>query len=222
MVSFGLLVLAAFTPYQEYSMGRPLKEDDSFVMQTLTSIQAGDSKVVTDGKFEHQCTDVDENGIQHIQATCIEGTVRRGSGDPESMKGEYYNYYLNTHGVQFDYEDIRPSWKENPIAVIESELHWTLKVHTVVAEETWTDKSAYTQYKITVGKPKQFMKCECIEVVRKGDFTNGITGTFKEDSWYRTSDGQLMYRETTADDVSSADIGTIQYLERTEFVSSKY
>ena len=65
------------------------------------------------------------------------------------------------------------------------------------------------------------MGADCIEVIRQGTFANGITGDFKEDNWYRVSDGQLMYQQSTADDVVAPGLDVVQYLERNEFVPEK-
>lgn len=217
----GALILATVATWQEIPIGRPLKEDESFVMKALISIQAGDLKVVEDGKFEHKCIDVDDKGIQHIEVTCVDGTIKKDSDDPESMKGEYFNYFQNTFGQRFEYEEIRATLKDDPIGFIAAEIHSKLRDHAVVAGDSWKDKSSHTAYQVKVGEPKKYMNTDCIQVTREGTFTEGMTGTFKEVSWYRISDGQLMYQESTADDVTTQDVPPVQYLERQEFQDQK-
>lgn len=190
-------------------------------MKTLRSVTVGDKKTIEDGVLEHKCMDIDDHGIEHIEATWIDGTIKRGDDDAESQKGDYYNYFQNARGQAFEYEDIRTKKDEDPVSYMIAEIHSKLKEYTILPGETWKAKSANTEYTITAGQPKQFLKSECIQVIRKGIFTNGISGEFKEDSWYRTSDGQLMYQQTTADNVVQTDVPEIQFLERLEFQPNK-
>lgn len=221
MARLTILLIGVLLSLQEIPICRPLKEDESYTLKTLTSIQIGANKVLENGKFEHKCIEVDDHEIEHIEVTCTEGTRKRGDEEAESTKGETYNYFQNAFGQRFEYEEIRATLKDNPIQFIIDEIHSKLKDHTVVPGETWSDKSAHTGYTITVGQPKKFMDTECIPVTRKGVFTAGMSGTFKEETWYRTSDGQLMYQQTTADDVAIPDVEPIQYLERSEFIPPK-
>ena len=209
----GLLVIGFIWAAQEIPICRPLKENEAYTLKSLTSIKVGSMKVVKEGKWEHKCTEVDDRGLQHIEATSVEGTRKVGNGEAESTKGEAYNYFQNSFGQRFEYEEIRATLKEDPVNFLINEIHSKLKDHTVVASETWTDKSAHTQYKVTAEVVKKYMGTECIEVTRQGIFANGITGEFKEDSWYRVSDGQLMYQQTTADNVVAPGLDVIEYLE---------
>ena len=206
---------------REIPIGRALKDDESYILKTLTSIQIGTQKIVEDGKFEHKCIGVDEHDIQHIEVTCLDGTEKVGDDEAESIKGETYNYFQNKFGQRFEYEEIRLTMKDDPVGFIIAEIHSKLKDHSVVAGEAWSDKSTHTVYKITAGQPKKFIDTECIQVIRKGTFTAGMTGEFKEDSWYRISDGQLMYQQTTADNVVAPDMEPVQFLERIEFQPKK-
>lgn len=202
----------------EIPMGRPLKEDESYVLDTLESIQIGKAKSIVTAKVEHKCVEVDSHGVQHIQANYLEGKVRVDGGEPEDVKGEYFNYYQNAFGQQFEYEEVRAKLEDDPLLYMREELHAKLKDHSVVEEETWQGKSTNTEYTIAAGKIRKFMNTDCIDVTRKGSFTNGMTGTFKEHSYYRVKDGQLMYRETLADDVTAPNLEPVDYLERVEFV----
>lgn len=213
--------MAAIAAWQTFPICRALKENEFYTLKTLRSVQVGDKKTINDEVVEHKCMAIDDHGIEHIEATTVEGTVKVGDKEAESTKGEAYNYFQNSRGQQFEYEDIRATIQESPIIYMTQEIHSKLKEYTILPEETWKDKSTHTIYTITASRAKQFMKTECIEVVRKGTFTNGITGEFKEDSWYRTSDGQLMYQQSTADNVVIPDVPEIQYLERLEFVPNK-
>jgi hypothetical protein len=221
MIKFGILALVLAAMVQGIPICRPLKEDESYKLKSLSSIQIGDKKVIHDEIVEHRCIDIDEHGIEHIEAKYLEGTVKRDDKEPESTKGETYNYFQNSRGQRFEYEEIRSTLKEDPIGFLIEQIHAKLKEYTVLPGETWRDKSSHTTYTIVAGEPKKFMKTECIQVTRKGIFTNGITGEFKEDSWYRTSDGQLMYQQTTADHVVAPDVPEIQFLERLEFLPEK-
>jgi hypothetical protein len=207
--------------FQPIPICRPLKENEAYRLKSLISVQIGSSKTIRDEIVEHRCTDIDEHGIEHITATLLEGTVKRGADEAESTKGDSYNYFQNSRGQRFEYEEIRSTLKDDPINFMIEQVHSKLKEYTILPGETWKGKSSHTEYSIVAGQPKQFMKTECIQVTRKGVFTNGITGEFKEDSWYRTSDGQLMYQQTTADNVVQADVPEIQFLERLEFLPEK-
>jgi hypothetical protein len=215
--AIGLIVCAV----QAIPICRPLKENEAYRLKTLISIQVGAKKTIHDEMVEHRCTEIDDHGIEHIEAKVLEGTVKRGDQDPESTKGEVYNYIQNSHGQRFEYEEIRSTLKDDPIGYMIAKIHSKLKEFTILPGEKWRDKSSNTEYTIVAGEPKQYMKTTCIEVIRKGVFTNGITGEFKEDSWYRVSDGQLMYQQTTADNVIEPDVPEIQFLERLEFQPEK-
>ena len=200
---------------------RPLKEGEFYTLKTVKTIEIGSKRIVDDGVYRHKCLEVDDHGVEHMEAECILGTTKAGDKQSESTKGETYNYFQNSHGQRFEYEEIRANLKDDPIEYVVAEIHAKLKDYTVIPGETWRDKSGHTTYTITAGQPKQFMKTECIQVIRKGTFTNGVTGDFNEESWYRTSDGQLMSQVTTADHVVIPDIPEIQLLEKSEFQPEK-
>ena len=198
-----------------------MKDGESYSLKTVRTVVIGSKRVVTDEVWEHKCEEVDDHGVEHIEAKCVDGTVKKGEEDPESTKGETYNYFQNSHGQRFEYEEIRVNLKDDPIEYLFAEVHAKLKDYSVVPEETWAGKSANTNYTITVGKTKSFMKTDCIEVIRKGVFMNGVAGEFKEDSWYRVSDGQLMAQTTTVDHVMIPDEPEIEILEKLEFRPEK-
>ncbi len=221
MLKAGILLFWLANLNQAIPICRPLKEGEAYRLKTLVSVQVGAIKTIDDGIYEHRCTEIDDHGVEHIEATCVEGTTKVGDKEAEETKGEYYNYFQNSRGQRFEYEEIKLNLKENPFEFMVAQIHSKLKEYSVLPGETWKDKSSNTQYTVTVGEPKQFMNTECIQVIRKGVFTNGISGEFKEDSWYRSSDGQLMYQQTTADHVVSQNVEEIQFLERLEFLPNK-
>ena len=217
MLRTGLLLGLLVPIFQAIPICRPLKDDERYFLKTNRTVVIGNKKVIEDQLWQHRCVQVDNHGIEHIEAKCLEGTTKVDDGEPESTKGETYNYFQNSRGQRFEYEEIRVNLNEDPIEYVVAEIHSKLKDSTVVAGETWRDKSLNTTYQITVGEPKQFMKTECIEVIRKGEFTKGIAGEFREDSWYRTVDGQLMSQTTSADHVVIQDSPEISYFEKSEF-----
>ena len=210
-----------FSLVQGIPICRPLKEGEAYCLKTFRSVKVGAKLVVEDGVYEHRCLEVDDHEVEHIEAKCVEGTIKRGNEEPESTKGESYNYFQNSRGQRFEYEEIKSTLKEDPLEFVSEQIHSKLRDFTVLPGETWKDKSSHTEYTVVAGQPKQFMKTECIQVIRKGKFTNGISGAFMEDSWYRVSDGQLMYQQTTGDEIKSSDLETIQFLERLEFLPVK-
>ncbi len=216
-----MLSLGLVGSWQTISICRPLKENEFYTLKTMTSTKIGKVRRLEEGLIEHRCIEIDSHDVEHIEAKCVEGTVKIDDGEAESTKGEAYNYIQNSHGQRFEYEEIRLTLKDDPDLFFAAEIHSKLREDVIVPEDTWKGKSAHTEYSVAVGKPKQFMKAECIEVVRKGTFTKGISGEFKEDSWYRTSDGQLMYQQTTADHVVTEGVEEISFLERLELVPNK-
>lgn len=221
MLSLGLILLGSSLKLQEIPINRSLKENEAFTLKTFTSIKVGPQRIVVDGKYAHTCIDIDDKGIQHIEVSCLEGTEKVGDAEAESTKGETYNYFLNTRGQRFEYEEIRVTLKDDPINFMLAEIHAKLKDHSVVPGETWTDKSAHTYYTITVGQPKKFMQTDCILVVRKGMFINGIAGEYKEETWYRIADGQLMYQQSSADHIKAEGMQEVDFFERNEYLPEK-
>ena len=221
MINVGLLFFGIVVAGQTISICRPLKENEFYTLKTMSSTKIGKVRRLEDGLVEHRCTEIDSHDVEHIEAKCVEGTVKIDDGEADSMKGETYNYFQNSHGQRFEYEEIRLTLKDDPDIFFAAEIHSKLRDGSVVPEETWKGKSSHTEYSVVVGIRKQFMKTECIEVLREGKFMNGISGEFKEGSWYRTSDGQLMYQQTTADNVVTAGLDEISFLERLELVPNK-
>ncbi len=202
----------------EIPISRALKEGESYKLKTLISFQIGDKKTIWDVTAEHKCVEVNSHGIQDIEETYTDGTRQVNGGEKESAKGEVLGYRQNSFGQRFDEEEDKATLQSDPLAFFMQEVHMKLKDHTVVVGETWNDKTANTEYKVTAGQIKKFNGEECIQVTRKGTFTNGVTGTFKVDEWFRTKDGQVMYREINADDVVLPDVPVVHYLERSEFL----
>ncbi len=221
IVRFGTVCLSLFALIQTIPICRPLKEEEFYTLKLNRTILIGSKKIVDDELYQHKCMEVDDHGVEHMEAKCLEGTTKVGDEEPESTKGETYNYFQNSKGQRFEYEEIRLTLKDDPLEYVMAEMHSKLKDASVVAGETWRDKSTNTSYSISVGEPKLFMKTECIQVIRKGIFTNGISGEFKEESWYRVADGQVMSQQTTADKIVIPNAFEIQFFEKSEFRPEK-
>jgi hypothetical protein len=189
IVSFLVWVSCSSVPQASYDLNFSFKNGDEVVTSEKMKFEVRGTPIRFETKTQHICSYTNSEGVQTIDTEILEGFVERKKGDEtiekDDLAGETNQYFRNSYGESFDYEEVRATLKEAPFQFLQDEILSTHKRRSVVTGETWQAKSAHTQYTVTVGRVSEINGVKCIKVTRAGVFKNGIVGEYTSEAWYR-------------------------------------
>jgi hypothetical protein len=169
-----------------FDLNYPFKENEEVVIQQRMKVTIGERPIRYEHKSLHKCVYINDSGVQTIETEILEGFIDK-DGEKEDLKGDTGGYFRNSFGESFDYEEVRPTLKEDPFNFVQDEIMSTHKRRSVQPGDTWTAESAHTRYKVTVGQVAKVNGHPCIKITRDGVFTKGLTGSYLSEGWFRAN-----------------------------------
>ncbi|MEI7576768.1 MAG: hypothetical protein WCK51_07735 [Armatimonadota bacterium] len=198
-----------------YAIGCPMKEGEEWRFDSVEILKTQRQYIKHDLKCKQTVLGIDNYGVQHVEVEVIGGTINESTdgekSEPEDPKGETWNFYLNGNGQQFQYEEIKATFEDDPLGYVDELLHVAIDRKAVAPGETWRRRTKIMDI-LFKGLPiKKIDKYDCIGLERTGTFLDPLRGTFKVTQWYRCDNGRLQSESTTADDLVSDGLPMIDY-----------
>lgn len=215
VILVGMILAVLALAQSSFRVGCPMKENEEWFFKTVEILK-------TDGLYhrdEKRCIqrvlDIDDHGVQHVEIECLGGicevTLLGEKQDPDDLKGDSKGLFLNGNGQEFEYEEVKATYEENPLLYLNELIHTPLTKASVGIGESWRRKTALTDVIYKVLPVKKLDKLDCFGIERTGTFISPFSGTFKMTQWFRCDNGRMQRETTSADDISGNRLPVIDY-----------
>ncbi len=210
------MILAALILGQStFRIGCPMKEDEVWRFDTVEILKTDLQYLRSEERCLQKVLGIDDHGVQHIEVECIGGTVEETrSGEKqetEDPKGQTWNFYLNGNGQEFQYEEAKTSYEDDPLGYLRDLLHVPIERKSVAVGESWRRRTKIMDLSFKTLPIKKVDKIDCIGLERSGAFLEPMKGAVKVTQWYRCDSGRLQSESTSVDDLSSEILPTLDY-----------
>lgn len=198
-----------------YRIGCPMKEGEEWRFDTVEVMKTEGMYIRSEERCLQKVLGIDDNGVQHIEVECVGGSVESTMDgekqETEDPKGQTWNFYLNANGHQFQYEEIKSDFQDDPLGYLDDLLHIPIDRKSVTVGETWKRRTKIMAIDFKALPVKKIDKIDCVGLERIGTFLDPFQGTFKVTQWFRCDTGRMQSESTTADNVSSQSLPPLDY-----------